>query len=72
MVQSSFVVHTGSVIPVGSVREPKIRTEVKSAVLRLVVSVGSFVRPCVRACVRTCEKRKRKPHARAPGCTFDL
>ena len=40
--------------------------------LRLVVSVGSFVRPCVRACVRTCEKRKRKPHARAPGCTFDL
>ena len=34
--------------------------------------VRGFVRPSVRACVRTCEKRKRKPHARAPGCTFDL
>ena len=29
-----------------------------------------FVCSCVRLCVRTCEKRK--PHARAPGCTFDL
>ena len=47
-------------------------TAVVYLLLRLVVSVGSFVRPCVRACVRTCEKRKRKPHARAPGCTFDL
>ena len=31
-----------------------------------------FVCSFVCVCVRTCEKRKRKPHARAPGCTFDL
>ena len=33
--------------------------------LRLVVSVRVCVFVC--SCVRTCEKRKRKPHARAPG-----
>ena len=28
--------------------------------------------PCVRSSVHTCKKRKRKPHARAPGFTFNL
>ena len=33
--------------------------------------VRSSVRLFVRLSVRTCEKRKRKPHAHAPGCTCD-
>ena len=45
------------------------RKESYNLLLRLVVPgcVRVSVRPFVRAYVRMCEKRKRKPHARAPG-----